>query len=222
MHIKKNSTQQLQVFSIPILKPLRRLLNGSYVIIEKLNINTHAEALFSLVQRVEQEAVLTFLPHDAFLTFENFKHWLQKLLISDEIQFYTLLDLRTHLPIGFLSYKNITSDDHVIVCEHTFFSADYINSQPFTEAIFLLLQHFFTDLGYQQYVWQAHIDDKKSAQQARALAFKEASNLNENDDSLAFVLNSQQWIWLKEKFIKWLDPANFDHHGQQIFTFLEI
>lgn len=45
---------------------------------------------------------------------------------------------------------------------------------------------------------------------------------NRNRDTAWFSITDKEWPELKEKFKKWLSPANFDNSGKQILSLKEI
>lgn len=234
MQVKKyfgllNHSLEQEPPALPILKPLRRKFNGKHVTIEALNIEAHADILFEMLRSNYEANSVSLFPKQHANNYSEFREWLETILLNDTVYSYTLFDLRTRSPFGFLSFKNIMTEHQVIECAHAYLISTYNKSLAETEAMYLILQHVFDELNYHQYIWHCAAHDKEACGEAERLGFKVEKMAKQDcvysehvPQCTYYSMTKSNWLLLKEKFIKWLEPTNFDHNGNQIFSLLEI
>lgn len=213
---------------VPVLKPLRKIIYGNHTLLKALNTKAQGEMLFNLIRQENEENDNSHSALHFINTYETFKHWLKSNLICHKTYFYTFFDLRSQAPFGFLSFKNLALQDSLAQATQAYFSPLYYKSKTLTETIYLLMNHLFEELGYLNFEWSFNNLDKVSRLEIERLGFRVKQNACPNDsltnpiEKMVYTLNKTEWFLLKDKYLKWLDPTNFDHKGKQIFTLLEI
>ena len=91
-----------------------------------------------------------------------------------------------------------------------------------TEAQYLLMAHVFDDLRYRRYEWKCNADNQPSMRTAERLGFtyegtfrKDMINHGRNRDTAWWSIIDSEWPVLKQAYLAWLDPSNFDAEGRQ-------
>ena len=92
-----------------------------------------------------------------------------------------------------------------------------------TEALFLFARHAFDDLGYRRFEWKCN--NRNLGSKAAALRFgfqyeglfrQDRIVKGESRDTAWFSIIDGEWPALRAEYERWLHPANFDAHGQQL------
>jgi hypothetical protein len=90
-----------------------------------------------------------------------------------------------------------------------------------TEAMFLMMKHAF-ELGYRRYEWKCHALNAASRAAAQRLGFsfegvfRQAAVIKgRNRDTAWYAAIDQEWPALRQAFLQWLAPENFDAQGMQ-------
>jgi hypothetical protein len=87
--------------------------------------------------------------------------------------------------------------------------------------MYLMMEHAF-DLGYRRYEWKCNALNAASRAAAQRLGFsfegvfrQAAVVKGRNRDTAWYSVIDGEWPALREVFLRWLDPSNFDGHGRQ-------
>jgi len=98
-----------------------------------------------------------------------------------------------------------------------------------TEAMYLMMQRAFDELGYRRYAWQCNSLNDKSRAAAIRLGFKfegvwRQANVykGRNRDTAWFSILDSEWPAIKIAFEHWLAPENFDAEGRQLTHLSEL
>ncbi len=91
-----------------------------------------------------------------------------------------------------------------------------------TEAMFLMMQRAFDELGYRRYEWKCDSLNAPSRRAAERYGFTFEGIFRQalvykkrNRDTAWFAIIDRDWPAIKRAFEQWLDPANFDASGRQ-------
>ncbi|KAI1366680.1 putative GNAT-family acetyltransferase [Xylaria arbuscula] len=91
-----------------------------------------------------------------------------------------------------------------------------------TEAMYLMAQHAFEDLGYRRYEWKCDSLNASSYRAALRLGFTFEGTFRQhmiikgrNRDTAWFSIVDGEWPGVKSAFEAWLHPSNFDANGVQ-------
>jgi RimJ/RimL family protein N-acetyltransferase len=209
--------------------PSKQKMQGQYCTLEKLDIDKHADKLFEVFQHHDDEGAWTYLSVGPFQKAEEFKAWLVKASLNDEIVFYVILEEETDLPIGLAGYLSINIQHGSIEVGCLHYSNLLKKTPAATEAMFLMMQYAFDELGYRRYQWKCNSLNIASCAAAGRLGFTFEGIFRQcsivkgyNRDTAWFSIIDSEWTALKAKFEKWLSPDNFDEAGQQKVKLQEI
>lgn len=206
----------------PKEKPANSIINGSYCVLEPLDINKHATQLFDSFLIDNQGESWTYLPYGPFNSCDEFKSWLKSTLADKDTQLYSILDIKNHCPVGIAGYLRINPEHGVIEIGHLHFSKLLQKTPAATEAMYLMMSYVFDTLKYRRYEWKCNSLNIASREAAVRLGFTfegifRQSNVfkHRNRDTAWFSILDCEWPALKTKFKSWLNPENFDAKGTQ-------
>ncbi len=98
----------------------------------------------------------------------------------------------------------------------------FAGSTAATEAHYLMAQRVFDELGYRRYEWK--LDDRNTPSHRAALRFgftfegvfrQHRVVPSGNRDTAWYSLLDHEWPVAGRALLEWLDPSNFDAHGNQ-------
>jgi RimJ/RimL family protein N-acetyltransferase len=124
-------------------------------------------------------------------------------------------------PAGVASYLRIAPAGGSIEVGHIHYSPRLQRSPAATEAMYLLMERAF-ELGYRRYEWKCDALNAASRAAAERLGlsfegiFRQATVYKDrNRDTAWYAAIDAEWPALRQAFLTWLDPGNFDGEGQQ-------
>jgi RimJ/RimL family protein N-acetyltransferase len=111
----------------------------------------------------------------------------------------------------------------VIEIGHIWFGGPLQRTTAATEAIYLLAQHAFDDLGYRRLEWKCNALNAASRRAAERFGFtfegvfrKHQIVKGRNRDTAWYAITNDQWPAIRHGFQTWLAPENMDGGGHQI------
>ncbi|MGU9956212.1 MAG: GNAT family N-acetyltransferase [Arenicellales bacterium WSBS_2016_MAG_OTU3] len=125
-----------------------------------LSQTAHAPAGFEAYSHDTENRGWTYLPYGPFEEFEGLADWLNNVLKADDPLFHAIVDLETRDAVGVASYLRIDPPIGVIEVGHIHFSPLMKQTPIATEAMFLMMQRAFDELGYRRYEWKCDNADK--------------------------------------------------------------
>ncbi len=196
--------------------PSKLKMVGDYCQLELLDIPKHAKKLFNCLSIDNDGSSWTYLPYGPFATCDDFSLWLQKTADLSDTVLYAILD-KHDLPIGIAGYLRINSEHGVIEVGHLHFSKLLQKTPAATEAMYLMMAYAFDELKYRRYEWKCDSLNQPSRNAAERLGFKFEGVFRQcnvfkdrNRDTAWFSILDSEWPAIKNKFINWLHPNNFD------------
>lgn len=207
----------------PARRPQRIVLDGRYVRIEPIDAARHGAALYAASHGPDKEMLWRYLPETPFPDARTFQTWLEPIASSTDPLAFALID-KDHgdTPAGMASYLRIEPGHRVIEIGWIWFGATIARSRVATEAMYLFMRHAFEDLGYRRYEWKCNDLNEPSKRAALRLGFtyeglfrRHMILKGHNRDTAWFSILDEDWPALRHAYDGWLDPANFDAHGQQ-------
>lgn len=214
----------------PVRVPPGAALEGQNVLLVPLDVKRYAEALY--VVATEDGADIGQWDYLAVGPFEDqigFTGWLSECEKSRDPLFYVVTDKQTGAAEGVVSYLAITPEHGSIEIGHIWFGAAMQQSSKGTEAIYLLAQHAFDDLGYRRIEWKCDTRNQRSQKAALRFGFtpegifrQHRVNKGRNRDTAWFSIVDHEWPLQRAAFELWLNGANFDINGRQRQSLGEI
>ncbi|KAJ6168447.1 MAG: GNAT family N-acetyltransferase [Kocuria palustris] len=220
----------------PALLPTSQTIPGRTILLEKLSPK-HADDLFTLTGGLEpsKEALWDYLPDGPYPDAEAFKANISSKSTSTDPFFYAVIDKRNSLPtfgkaIGYLSFMRMTPDHLGIEIGNVLYSGALQRTTGATEAIYLLAQHAFHNLGYRRLEWKCNSLNEPSRRAALRLGFSSEGVFRQhmivkgrNRDTAWFSILKDEWdTSLKAALEKWLDAGNFGADGGQIRSLQDL
>ena len=201
--------------------PPREPMQGRYCRLEPLDVNRHAAGLFAADSLEVDRKSWTYLAYGPFADLPSYRAWLSATCLGNDPLFFTIIDMADGQPVGLASYLRITPASGSIEVGHIHFSPRLQRSPAATEAMFLMMQWAFV-AGYRRYEWKCDALNAASRAAAQRLGlsfegiFRQATVYKgRNRDTAWYAAIDAEWPALRQAFLTWLDPANFDSAGQQ-------
>ncbi len=201
--------------------PSGRVMEGRFCRLERLDPEKHGRSLFDANAVDALGAMWTYLPYGPFPEFEGYLAWLTARAKVPDTIFYAIVDRSTGSALGVASYLRIDPAAGSIEVGHLAYSPLLQRTPAATEAMQLMMTRAF-DLGYRRYEWKCDALNAPSAAAARRLGFVFEGIFRQawvvkgrNRDSAWFSILDHEWPRLRDRFERWLAPANFDDNGRQ-------
>ncbi len=202
--------------------PPRSSVEGRSCRIEAYDPDQHNRDLFEAFSKDSEQGNWTYLPYGPFDEFEAFDSWSRETCQGDDPLFHSIIDKVGGKPVGIASYLRITPAQGVIEVGHIHFSPLLQRTILATEAMFLMMQRVFDELGYRRYEWKCDALNAPSCAAAKRLGFSFEGIFRQltmykgrNRDTAWFAIIDKDWPLIKNAFEQWLDAGNFDDSGQQ-------
>ena len=201
--------------------PEPEVLQGSYARLEPLDAGRHSKDLFEANSQAPTDHNWTYLSYGPFDSLETYSTWVESASKSTDPQYYSILDQGSQKPLGVASYLRIAPEHGSIEVGHIHYSPRLKGTVAATEAMFLMMQRAF-ELGYRRYEWKCDALNMNSRRAAQRLGFSFEGIFRQatiykgrNRDTAWFAIIDREWPLLKDAFVAWLEPANFDQDGTQ-------
>ena len=196
--------------------PAASTLAGRHVDIVPTDIDAHGPALFDAY---DDPTGWTYLFQGPFDDLAGFVTWMTATCTSDDPLFHTIVvDGR---PVGLAAYLRIAPAAGSIEIGSLHFGTALRRTAASTEAMFLMMQRAF-DLGYRRYEWKCDALNAPSRAAATRLGFtfegifrQAITYKGRSRDTAWFSIIDGEWPAIRDEFLRWLDPSNFDADGTQ-------
>jgi len=194
---------------------------GRYCRLEPVAL-AHAEQLYAANSEDVDGRNWTYLFAERPASLAAYQDWIATMSLSKDPLMHAIIDLASGQAVGVASYMRIDPAHGAIEVGNINFSPRLQRTRVATEAMFLMMQRVFDELGYRRYEWKCDSFNAPSRAAAlrygfqfegifrRAIVYKKRSR-----DTAWFSIIDTDWPALKLAFQAWLDPANFDNAGQQ-------
>jgi RimJ/RimL family protein N-acetyltransferase len=217
-------SDDLHGFTPPAGVPDAAPIVGTRVVLERLDVARHCEALYAAAQGEGADPRLWhYLPYGPFADDrEGFARHLESQAGATDPYFYAVVDVASGQAVGVVSFLRLEPAHGVIEIGHVWFGGPLQRTPQATEAIFLLARHAFEVLGNRRLEWKC--DDANARSKAAALRFGFTAEgvfrqhmviKGRNRDSAWFSILDREWPAVAAGFRAWLAPENFDADGHQ-------
>jgi RimJ/RimL family protein N-acetyltransferase len=200
---------------------------GQFCRLEPLQLERHAIDLFE-AYGVDDGRMWTYLGVGPFQDLLSYLEWINGASRSEDPLFFAIIDRSTGKALGSASYMRIDPPNGVIEVGHVTYSPKLQRTRAATEAMYLMMRHAF-ELGYRRYEWKCDALNAPSRAAAQRLGFTFEGIFRQavvykgrSRDTAWFSVLDSEWPMLRERFEKWLNPANFDPAGRQILSLSEM
>ena len=175
--------------------------------------------LWESVSSEPNHSCWTYLPYTGFDTFEQFKHSLDTNFGFGSAPHYRIEMSGGH--VGWVGLLNQNNTHRTIEIGNVYFSHRMKQSTAATEVIFLLLDQCFQH-GFRRVEWKCDALNEPSKRAAKRYGFQYEGTFRQhyiskgrNRDTAWFSMVDHEWIKLKDAYLAWLQPENFDAIQQQ-------
>ncbi|OWK37628.1 GNAT family N-acetyltransferase [Fimbriiglobus ruber] len=201
--------------------PPREPMEGRFCRVEPLNPDAHAESLHAANQLDTDGRTWTYLGYGPFADFEAYRAWAVASAVSNDPQFFAIVDRSSGRAVGIASYLRIDPRHGSIEVGHLHFSPLLQQTPAATEAMTLMMERAFA-LGYRRYEWKCNALNAPSRRSAQRLGFsfegvfRQATVVKQRSrDTAWYSIIDSEWPALRAAFEQWLAPSNFDAEGRQ-------
>jgi RimJ/RimL family protein N-acetyltransferase len=202
--------------------PPHATLQGRYCRIEPLQASRHARELYEAQADDADGTRWTYSFHGPYQNFADYEKWCRESETSRDPQFYAIVDATTGRAAGTCTYMRIEPRHGVIEIGNIYFSPRLARTRAATEAMYLLMANAF-ELGYRRYEWKCDSCNLPSRAAATRFGFtyeglfrQAIVNKGRNRDTTWFAIIDRDWNGgLKDAYLRWLEPGNFDADGAQ-------
>jgi len=212
-------------FVVPDWKPPQvpsgETMEGRFCRLERLDPDVHASSLYSANALDVEGRMWTYLSYGPFATFESYRAWMDNTCRGSDPLFYAIIDKKTNKAVGVASYKRIDPRNGSIEVGSLAYSPLLQQTPASTEAMYLMMERAFS-LGYRRYEWNCNALNASSGAAAQRLGFsfegvfrQAAIFKSRNRDTAWYAVIDTEWPALRDAFLRWLSPENFDEQGKQ-------
>ncbi|OFZ66205.1 MAG: GNAT family N-acetyltransferase [Betaproteobacteria bacterium RBG_16_56_24] len=201
--------------------PMREPMDGRFCRLEPLDPMRHAESLYAANALDVGGKTWTYLPYGPFETLASYRTWIEQYCCGSDPLFYAIVDLAKGAAVGVASYLRINPSSGSIEVGHINYSPLLQRTPAATEAMYLMMARAF-GLGYRRYEWKCNALNTPSRAAAQRLGlsfegiFRQATIIKgRNRDTAWYAVIDCEWPAIKEAFLQWLSPSNFDERGKQ-------
>jgi RimJ/RimL family protein N-acetyltransferase len=186
-----------------------------------LQVASHAQALWRAQSDDAAGSRWTYLFNGPFADFAAFEKWLAGAQESRDPQFYAIVV--DGEAVGVAAYMRIEPKHGVLEIGNIYYSPKLAQTRGATEAMFLFMSNAF-DLGYRRYEWKCDSHNLPSRKAAARYGFTYEGKFRQvivykgrSRDTTWFSIIDADWnAGLKQAYLRWLDPQNFDERGAQV------
>jgi RimJ/RimL family protein N-acetyltransferase len=205
----------------PPPRPSLQPLEGRYCVVEPLDPDRHARALYAANGLDREHRMWTYLYTGPYASFEEYRDWLVRQAPGADPSFRVFVNRQAGEAAGIGAYLRIDPAAGSIEVGHIALSPALQRSPAATEAMYLMMRHAF-ELGYRRYEWKCDSLNEKSRSAASRLGFSHEGTFRQaavykgrSRDTAWYSVIDTEWPLLRESFERWLDPGNFDASGAQ-------
>ncbi len=209
----------------PRQRPPRTAMEGRYVRLEPFDVGAHGHHLHTAFAADETGRIWDFLGYGPFPDLLSYVSHARRTMAGADPFFLAIVPKDTGKASGVASYLRITPEHGVIEVGHICYAPPLQRSRAATEAMYLMACRVFDELGYRRYEWKCDNANDRSKQAALRLGFRFEGVFHNhmvvkgrNRDTAWFAITDDEWPRLKAHLERWLDPANFDSEGRQLFS----
>jgi len=202
--------------------PPHASLAGRYCRVEPLRAACHAADIWEAQADDPKGERWTYSYHGPFASGEAFENWVKGVEESRDPQFYALVEVESGRALGHAAYLRTDPRHGVIEVGHIYYSPRLARTRAATEAMYLLMANAF-ELGYRRYEWKCDSCNLPSRAAATRYGFSYEGLFRQaivykgrNRDTSWFAILDRDWhAGLRDAYLRWLEPGNFDAAGKQ-------
>jgi RimJ/RimL family protein N-acetyltransferase len=203
-------------------EPGDRSLLGQYCRLEPLSFVQHGHGLFQAVCGRHNTHLWDYIPLGPFDDIGALKQALEYVDANMNWKTMVIVSQKDSSVLGMASFMRIRPEHGSAEVGCVMFGPALQRTREATEAIFLMGQHVFDDLGYRRFEWKCNNANAASKRAAERFGFQfegvfrnDMVMKGKNRDTAWYSIIDQEWPPIRAAFQQWLLPANFDESGRQ-------
>lgn len=203
--------------------PEREILAGRYCQLEPLDVEKHAQALFSAYHLSADDRDWTYLFQERPENESQFRDYLQRLASSSDPLHFAVVDRLTGSAVGSVAFMRMDIHHGVLELGGINFSSLLQRRPAGTEAIWLMLRQTFDVLGYRRCEWKCDALNAPSKAAAERYGFRYEGQFRQaivvkgrNRDTDWYSIIDSEWPTLNRALSDWLSDKNFSPEGEQL------
>lgn len=203
-------------------------LQGRYCRLEKLDAERHGNDLYEVYGPEAPEPSFTYLSLNPVADRAELETLLKRMEESTDPYYLAVID-QDGRAVGTLALMRINPAHRVIEVGSVTYGERLKRTRAATEVQYLLAQYVFETLRYRRYEWKCDALNEPSRRAAERLGFTYEGTFRQavvykgrNRDTAWYSMLDTEWEQRKNRLLQWLDPKNFDAHGQQRTSLREI
>lgn len=208
-------------------EPESIVMQGKYCRLEPLSNERHSSDLHAAFSASPEDCTYSFI--GPFETLEDYQAYVSEAEKSTDPKHYAIINMATGKAEGSFSFLRIQPVHGVIEVGYVRYSQALKNTTAATEAQYLLMKYAFEGLGYRRYEWKCDSLNFPSRKAAERLGFTFESIFRQaivyrgrSRDTAWFSILDKEWPQVKAALESWLSPDNFDSHGRQVKSLVEL
>lgn len=201
--------------------PAREIMRGRYCTLEPLDAEQHADDLFTAYSE-DAGGLWTYLADGPYASREDFVEAMTLAAASSDPLYFAVVERASGRALGRAAYLRIQPPAGSIEVGSIAFAPRLQRTPAATEAMFLMMQRAFDELGYRRYEWKCDALNEPSRRAAERLGFSYEGLFRQalvykgrNRDTAWYAIVDRDWPVIRRGFERWFDPANFDSVGRQ-------
>lgn len=202
--------------------PEKITLKGNYCTVSPLSVD-HAEDLYYEWQSIDDERDWTYLADSKPATKELCYQYLRTLSADKEKLYFSVIDINDGCVKGIFCVTGIDLNNGTFALSEINWSPPMKRTRLSTEALYLVISHFFDKLKYRRCEWQTNCLNTPSIKSAERMGFKKEGILRDkkinkgySEDIAFFSITATEWTDISATLRAWLRKENFDDRGRQI------
>jgi RimJ/RimL family protein N-acetyltransferase len=201
--------------------PGRISLMGRYVTAVPIRPE-HGEGLFASLCGPDDDFLWTYRPQTKPASVEELVDVVVRPLSEDPASVTYAFVPDGGVAAGFASFFPIAAVNGVVEISGVLWGRSLQRTTAATEAVHLLVRYAIDGLGYRRVEWKCDSLNEPSRRAAARFGFTYEGRFRQhmvtkdrNRDTDWFSILDTEWPAIRDRNTRWLDPANFDEHGQQ-------
>ena len=221
--------EELDIDPRPAKRPERKTLEGRFVNVVPLDAELHSEVLYKGSHGANADQLWRYMSDGPFADFDAFDSALKQKQASQDPAFFTIIDKASASPVGHAAYLRIEPRHRCIEVGSILYTPSLQQTSGGTEAMYLMADYVFEELGYRRYEWKCNAQNTRSRRAALRLGFTYEGTFRQhmivkscNRDTAWFSMLDSEWPARKANFLRWLAPSNFDREGKQKLSLFDL
>ena len=205
------------VSATPARRPAREPIEGRFVSLVPVDPEAHAARLFAASHDGSDEAarMWTYMAYGPWADQGSMRLWIDPLPESDDPMFFTVIDRRSHDPVGLVTFMNIDPDMRHLELGNIWYAPRVQRTRANTESVYLMLRSAFDELGHRRVEWKCDALNARSRTAAERLGFTFEGVFRQhmiikgrNRDTAWYAMLDSGWPAVKANMERWLDAPD--------------